>query len=128
MVLVSVSQSLGVSTSENNFYFATLKRSAAAITYLRYVLRCLIYAQFSTQSCLFFVSCFALGSYVTFIVGTTIWLYPHRTTIYDKISLSYRSLKGYGKACFDSLCFACFTRCKYRQPSAHGVDLDQGLF
>jgi hypothetical protein len=42
MVLVSVSQSLGVSTSENNFYFATLKRSAAAITYLRYVSRCLM--------------------------------------------------------------------------------------
>jgi hypothetical protein len=122
MVLVSVSQSLGVSTSENNFYFATLKRSAAAITYLRYVSRCLIYAQFPTQIYLFVVSCFALGSYVTFIVGTTLWLYLHRTSIYNKISFCYRSLKGYGKACFDSLCFACFTR---RNP--HGVDLDQGL-
>jgi hypothetical protein len=39
MVLVSVSQSLGVSTSENNFYFVTLKRSAVAITYLRSVSR-----------------------------------------------------------------------------------------
>jgi hypothetical protein len=113
---------LGVSTSENNFYFATLKRSAAAITYLRYVSRCLIYAQFPTQIYLFVVSCFALGSYVTFIVGTTLWLYLHRTSIYNKISFCYRSLKGYGKACFDSLCFACFTR---RNP--HGVDLDQGL-
>ena len=115
-VLVSVSQSLGVSTSENNFYFATLKRSAVAITYLRYVLRCLM---LSFLLNFVVVSCFALGRYVTFIVGTTLWLYLHRTTICNKISFSYRSLKGYGKACF-----SCFTRCKYRQSSAHGAQSD----
>jgi len=124
MVLVSVSQSLGVSTSENNFYFETLKRSAVAITYLRYVSRCLM---LSFLQKIIVVSCFALGRYVTFIVGTTLWLYLHRTSIYNKISFSYRSLKGYGKACFDSLRFACFTRLKYRQPSAQGVDLAKDL-
>jgi hypothetical protein len=41
-VLVSVSESLGVSTSESNLYFATLRNSAAAIAYLRYVSRCLL--------------------------------------------------------------------------------------
>jgi hypothetical protein len=123
-VLVSVSQSLGVSTSENDLYFATLKRSAMAITYLRYVLRCLM---LSFLLNFVVVSCFALGRYVTFIVGATLWLYLNRTSINDKISFSYRSLKGYGKACFDSLCFACFTRFKYGQPAAQGVDLAKGL-
>jgi hypothetical protein len=117
MVLVSVSQSLGVSTSGTNFYFQTLKHSTVAITYLRYVSRCLM---LSLQNFIV-VSCIALGRYVTFIVGTTLWLYLRRTSINDKISFIYRSLKGFGKACFDSLCFSCFTRCKHRQSSAHGA-------
>jgi hypothetical protein len=71
-----------------------------------------------------------------FIVGITLWLILNTSvyknlsfcydTVYDKVSLCYRSLKGYGMACFDKHCFACFyrfkerfLRCKCRRPSAH---------
>jgi hypothetical protein len=133
-VLVSVSESLGVSTSDSNPYFETLRHSAAAVAYLRYVSRCLL---LSSLHCFIFVSCCAFGSYIMFMLGITLWLILHRTsiyenmsfcyrTIYDKVSLCYRSLKGYGKARFDNHCFACFYRfkdrflcCKRGQPSAH---------
>jgi hypothetical protein len=133
-VLVSVSESLGVSTSESNLYFATLRNSAAAIAYLRYVSRCLL---LSSLHYFIFVSRCAFGSYIVFIFGITLWLILHRTsiyenmlfcydTIYDKVSFCYRSLKGYGKACFDNHCFVCCYRfkerffcCKCRRPSAH---------
>jgi hypothetical protein len=59
-VLVSVSESLGVSTSESNLYFATLRNSAAAIAYLRYVSRCLL-----LSSLIFFFSSHAVRSAAT---------------------------------------------------------------
>jgi hypothetical protein len=125
-VLVSVSESLGVSTSESNLYFATLRRSAAAIGYLRCVSRCL------SLSSLHFVifSCCAPGSYITFIAGITLWLYLHRTSIHDKILFCCRSIKGFSNARFDHLCFAtfcrcrdCFLYCKCRRASAQAADL-----
>ncbi len=118
-VLVSVSESLGVTTSESNLYFATLNQSAAAIAELRCVSRCLL---LSSLRYFIIVSYCSLGSYIMFIVGIALWMILHRTFIYDNVLFIFCHLKGYANSYFQH-CKDFFLRCKCRRPSAHCFDV-----